>query len=132
MAGPEDQRKLSGWAYNQLERFLRYKAEELGKAVVMVDPTCTSQWCSRCGWIDKKSRKGREFHCVRCGFHLDADLNASRIIARLGMSEASRLPIYQPYAAGDEVDVSGVRCKLLSPAASSRSPWAIDTRSQAQ
>jgi len=121
--------KLRSWAYHQLERFLRYKAEELGKAVVLVDSTCTSQWCSRRGWIDKKSRKGSEFHCVKCGFHLDADLNASRIIARLGMSEASRLPIYQPYAAGDEVDVSGVRSKSLSPAASSRSTWAIDTPS---
>lgn len=121
--------KLRSWAYYQLECFLRYKAEGLGKAVVLVDSTCTSQWCSRCGWIDKKSRKGSEFHCVKCGFHLNADLNASRIIARLGMSEASRLPIYQPHAAGDEVDVSGVRSKSLSPAASSRSTRAIDTSS---
>ncbi|MBI0583514.1 MAG: transposase [Methanomassiliicoccus sp.] len=121
--------KLRSWAYHQLENFLRYKAEGLGKAVVHVDPTCTSQWCSRCGWIDKKSRKGSIFHCVRCGFQLNADLNASRIIARLGMSEASRLPIYQPHAAGDEGDVSGVRSKCLSLAASLRSPRVVDTPS---
>ena len=110
--------KLRTWAYFQFERFLSYKAEELGKTVVHVDPTCTSQWCSRCGWIDRKGRRGRDFHCVRCGFQLNADLNASRIIARLGRSEASRLPVYQPYAAGDEGDVSGVQSKLPSPAAS--------------
>ncbi|NLT37664.1 MAG: IS200/IS605 family element transposase accessory protein TnpB [Methanomassiliicoccus sp.] len=103
--------RLRSWAYHQLEVFLRYKAEEMGKAVVLVDPTCTSQWCSRCGWIDKKSRKGNEFHCVKCGFQLNADLNASRIIARLGRSDASRLLIYQPHAAGDEGDVSGVHSK---------------------
>ncbi len=103
--------KLRSWAYHQLEVFLRYKAEGMGKTVVLVDPTCTSQWCSRCGWIDRKSRKGSEFHCVKCGFQLNADLNASRIIARLGRSDASRLPIYQPYAAGDEGDVSGVHSK---------------------
>lgn len=103
--------RLRSWAYHQLEVFLRYKAEEMGKAVVLVDPTCTSQWCSRCGWIDKKSRKGNEFHCVKCGFQLNADLNASRIIARLGRSDASRLLIYQPHVAGDEGDVSGVHSK---------------------
>ncbi len=50
--------KLRSWAYFQFEKHLTYKAEALGKTVVLVDPTCTSQWCSKCGWIDKKSRKG--------------------------------------------------------------------------
>jgi IS605 OrfB family transposase len=118
-------RKLMGrlrtWSFYQLERSIKYKAEELGKSIMYVDPTCTSQWCSRCGWIDKRSRKGSNFHCVRCGFQLHADLNASRIIARLGTSEMSRLPVYQPHAAGDEGDVSGVHSKSPSPAASPES-----------
>jgi transposase len=113
--------KLRTWSFYLLKRFIGYKAEELGKSIAFVDPTCTSQWCSRCGWIDKKSRKGSDFHCVRCGFQLHADLNASRIIARLGRSEMSRLPIYQPHAAGDEGDVSGVHSKSPSPAASPES-----------
>jgi IS605 OrfB family transposase len=99
--------KLRSWSYYQLESFIRYKAEEMGKTVVLVDPTCTSQQCSKCGWIDKQSRHGGHFHCVHCGFQLNADLNASRNIARLGISEASRLQIYQPYAAGDEVGPFG-------------------------
>jgi IS605 OrfB family transposase len=53
--------KLRSCSYHQLEMFIRYKAEELGKAVVLVDSTCTSQWCSKCGWIDKKSRHGGIF-----------------------------------------------------------------------
>ncbi len=103
--------RLRSWSYHQLERFIRYKAEGIGKAVVLVDSTCTSQRCSRCGWIDRKSRHGSEFHCVKCGFQLNADLNASRNIARLGISEASRLNVYQPHAAGNEVGLSGVRDK---------------------
>jgi IS605 OrfB family transposase len=101
--------KLRSWSYYQLESFIRYKAEEVGKTVIFVDPTCTSQQCSTCGWIDKRSRQGGHFQCVRCGFQLNADLNASRNIARLGIPEASRLQIYQPHAAGDEVDLSGVQ-----------------------
>lgn len=112
-------RKMSGWAYYQLEWDIRYKAEALGKQVVLVDATCTSQWCSRCGWIDKASRKGSEFHCVKCGFILNADLNASRNLARLGRSEAGRLSANQPYATGDDGGSSGARQIVPSPVASS-------------
>lgn len=112
-------RKVSSWAYYQLEWDIRYKAEALGKTVVLVGPTCTSQWCSKCGWIDKASRKGREFHCVKCGFRLNADLNASRVLARLGRSEAGRLFANQPYATGDEEGSSGAHRKVPSPVASS-------------
>lgn len=94
--------RLRRWSFHQLELFIAYKAEELGKAVVFVDPACTSQWCSRCGWIDRRNRVGGHFHCLKCGFQLDADLNASRNIARLGTSGAGRLPTYQPYAADRE------------------------------
>jgi IS605 OrfB family transposase len=114
--------KLRSWSYFQFEKHLIYKAEALGKTVVYVDSTCTSQWCSKCGWIDKKSRKGAMFHCVKCGFQLHADLNASRNIARLGTSEASRLLTYQPHAAGIEGSLSGAQCKVPSPAASSIIP----------
>jgi putative transposase len=100
--------KLSTWAFFQLESFIKYKAEELGKRVVNIDPTLTSQTCSRCGWIDKASRKGNDYQCIRCGFHLHADLNASRNIARLGISEVGRLPANQPHATGEEGDLSGV------------------------
>ncbi len=121
--------KLNRWAYFQLEQFIRYKAEGLGKTVVLIDPTCTSQWCSKCGWIDRKSRVGGHFHCVRCGFQLNADLNASRNIARLGKSEASRLPTYQPHAADREGGLSGAQCKVPSPAASPRIPETVGTSS---
>lgn len=116
----EMRRRISGWAYYQLEWDIRYKAEALGKIVVLVDATCTSQWCSRCGWVDKASRKGSEFHCVKCNFRLNADLNASRNLARLGTSEVGRLLANQPYATGDEEGSSGAPRKSPSPVASSK------------
>lgn len=87
---------LNSWAFYQFEQFLTYKAEALGKRVVKVDARYTSQKCSKCEYIDKKSRSGSRFKCVSCGFELHADLNASRNIARLGISDSSRLSVNQP------------------------------------
>ncbi len=97
-------RKLNNWAFYELEQFLRYKAEALGKSVVTIDPRYTSQKCSVCGHIYKGNRKGHSFKCVKCGFNLNADLNAARNIAILGISGDSRLPVTQPYIACDEVE----------------------------
>jgi putative transposase len=96
-------RKLNNWSFFELEQFLQYKAEALGKSVVSIDPRYTSQKCSNCGHIYKGNRKGNSFHCVKCGFQIHADLNAARNIANLGISEVSRLHVNQPYATCDEV-----------------------------
>ena len=92
-------RKLGSWAFLQLEQFVEYKAEELGKTLLLVDPSHTSQRCSRCGDVRKANRYGARFHCHACGFQLHADLNASRNIAQLGTSELSRLPVNKPNVA---------------------------------
>ena len=39
-------RKLNSWSFYQLEQFIRYKAETLGKHVLLVDDRYTSQKCS--------------------------------------------------------------------------------------
>lgn len=102
--GVEFNRKLNNWAFYELEQFLRYKAEALGKSVVTIDPRYTSQKCSVCGHIYKGNRKGHSFKCVKCGFQIHADLNAARNIADLGKSEVSRLTVTQPYIACDEAE----------------------------
>ena len=55
--------------------------EDSGVQVSEVDPTYTSQRCSRCGWVRKGNRKGERFRCKSCGFEWDADLNAARNIS---------------------------------------------------
>ena len=77
----EASRRLHAWSFLQLRTFLEYKAEGRGCQVVMIDPRKTSQRCSRCGYIYRGNRRSQsEFLCRKCGFHLNADLQASRNI----------------------------------------------------
>jgi IS605 OrfB family transposase len=88
--------KLGNWSYNELGRFTEYKAEELGKITAKVDPRHTSQMCSSCKHTERSNRNGSQFKCRKCGYELDADLNASRNIANLGMTLFGRLDVIQP------------------------------------
>ncbi len=72
----------SRWTYYDLQKKIEEKAAPLGIAVVYVNPQYTSQRCSKCGYIAKKNRIDQEtFKCQKCGFELNADLNAARNIA---------------------------------------------------
>jgi len=62
------------WA--EFTSMLRYKAEEAGCDVVLVDPACTSQECSSCGQIRKKTLAER-WHDCPCGASMHRDLNAA-------------------------------------------------------
>ena len=84
-------KNLGSWSPSELQRFIEYKAEDLGKEVIYVDPKFTSQKCSKCGYVRKDNRHGSLFKCKNCGFELNADLNASRNIEVLGKSEYFRL-----------------------------------------
>lgn len=49
--------------------------------VEKINPAYTSQRCSACGHVDKKSRKNQaDFVCTACGFACNADVNAARNI----------------------------------------------------
>jgi putative transposase len=80
-------RMIGNWSFGQLQSFIQYKAERQGKSIIYIKPNYTSQQCSKCGCIEKKNRNGNVFKCVECGFQLDADLNASRNIARIGITD---------------------------------------------
>ena len=94
--GKRFNRMLGNWSFAQLQDFLRYKAERVGKTVVTVDPRYTSQCCSKCEYIHRSNRQGNVFRCLSCSFTLDADLNASRTLARMGISCSCRLSVNQP------------------------------------
>jgi IS605 OrfB family transposase len=78
--GKKFNKRISDWSFYQLEQFLKYKSEACGKKVVYVDARYTSQKCSCCGSIDKKSRNGGNYVCVRCGYSEHSDLNAAKNI----------------------------------------------------
>ena len=56
---------------------LTYKAEGAGRRVIAVDPRNTSQACSCCGVIMKKTLAQRVHSCDKCGLVLDRDHNAA-------------------------------------------------------
>jgi len=72
----------AGWS--MFVNATRYKAEEAGSKVVLVNPNGTSQICSRCGLVVKKDL-GERTHRCECGLEIDRDLNASINILRLGL-----------------------------------------------
>lgn len=76
---------LSSWAFYQLRQFIEYKAMAAGVQIIYVDPRNTSRTCSKCGHVDKKSRRDQEhFVCTACGYTLNADINAAINIANRG------------------------------------------------
>lgn len=104
--GKKFNKKLGNWSYGQFEQFLEYKAEELGKLVLKVNPAYTSQKCNKCGYIKKINRNGSAFECKNCGYKLHADLNAAKNIAQLGISELSRVVVNNPNVTINEIATS--------------------------
>lgn len=74
--------KLGKWNFSQLRSFLTYKCLLNGVPLVVVEPRYTSQTCSVCYHIGKRTNK--KFECTNCGNNMDADFNASKNIATLG------------------------------------------------
>jgi IS605 OrfB family transposase len=74
----------AGWY--QFQRYCTYKAEEAGRSVVFVDPKYTSQRCSNCDRIVKKTLSDR-WHSCGCGTTLDRDHNSALEIKRLRSSQ---------------------------------------------
>ncbi|MFP3188247.1 MAG: transposase [Sulfolobaceae archaeon] len=68
-------KRISRTVWRTIHRVLKYKAPLYGSFVKEVNPYLTSKSCPRCGWVSRKV--GRTFHCERCGFTLDRQLNAS-------------------------------------------------------
>lgn len=73
---------LKNWTYYDLQTKIKYKAQEKGIKVMLVNPEYTSQRCSRCGYIDAGNRTGQaDFKCQVCGHEANADYNAACNIA---------------------------------------------------
>lgn len=107
--------KLSTWSFAELQRFINYKAEQLGKQIIFINPRYTSQRCSRCGFTDRRNRHGSTFYCRNCSFQLNADLNASRNIGTLGRSEYLRRCVNPPIVASVEPMPTGMMNDSYKP-----------------
>ena len=89
--------RIAGWGFDQLRRFIAYKAQQAGVKLMLVDPKHTSQMCSQCEHIERANRSSRsKFRCKQCGYQAHADYNAARNIRARALVNA---PIVSAYFA---------------------------------
>ena len=67
--------------------WLEYFGKVFGKIAVAVNPQYTTQECSKCGEIVKKTLSTRT-HVCKCGCVINRDFNAARNILRRGWGTA--------------------------------------------
>jgi putative transposase len=78
-------KSISDAAWGRFLHWVRYYGTLHHVAVLAVPPQFTSQACSRCGAIVKKSLSERTHCCLHCGLVLDRDENAARNILKLAL-----------------------------------------------
>jgi putative transposase len=75
-------KSINDVAWGLFRRWLEYFARKFNTQVVAVNPKMTSQKCSDCGAIVKKSLSTRTHKCS-CGCKLQRDVNAAINILNL-------------------------------------------------
>ena len=90
----------AGWY--QFRKWLEHFGGKFGRITVAVNPAYTSQECSSCGTLVKKSLSTRT-HVCECGFVLDRDWNAAINILKLALSTTGHVGtwVIDPNASGD-------------------------------
>jgi putative transposase len=78
-------KSISDAAWTQFRQWIEYFGKVFGVATVAVPPHNTSQNCSSCGEIVKKSLSTRTHSCPHCGTVLDRDHNAALNILEIGL-----------------------------------------------
>ncbi|HAX76942.1 MAG TPA: transposase [Cyanobacteria bacterium UBA11372] len=78
-------KSISDAAWSAFRDWLEYFGKVFGVVTVAVPPHYTSQNCSNCGEIVKKSLSQRTHRCPRCGHVQDRDWNAAINILELGL-----------------------------------------------
>ena len=81
-AGKRVRSRLHRWSFRELQQQIEYKAQRRGINVMYVDPRYTSQTCSACKQLGKRTK--HRFVCPHCGLRAHSDLNASRNLQGLG------------------------------------------------
>ncbi|MCE9652451.1 MAG: transposase [Nitrosarchaeum sp.] len=78
-------KSISDSSWNSFFQKLEYKAANAGILFAKVAPHGTSQSCSNCGRMVKKTLAIRTHHCPYCGLVIDRDYNASLNIKQRGI-----------------------------------------------
>jgi putative transposase len=78
-------KSISDAAWTQFRQWVEYFGKVFGVVTVAVPPHGTSQSCSNCGEIVKKTLSTRTHVCPHCGHIQDRDHNAARNILEIGL-----------------------------------------------
>jgi putative transposase len=78
-------KSISDASWYQFRMFLEYFGKVFGRITIAVNPAYTSQECSSCGVVVKKSLSTRT-HICQCGCEMDRDHNAAINILNRGIS----------------------------------------------
>ena len=78
-------KSINDAAWYQFREWLEYFGVKFGKITIAVPPNYTSQNCSNCGEVVKKSLSTRTHQC-KCGCVLDRDENVAINILKKGLS----------------------------------------------
>ena len=86
-------KSISDAGWSTFRQWLEYFGYKHGRVTVAVPPHQTSQICSNCGAVVKKSLSTRT-HVCECGFVEDRDVNAALNILQKGLSTAGHTGTY--------------------------------------
>ena len=96
-------KSISDAAWSQFRDWLGYFGKVFGVPVIAVAPHYTSQDCSKCGVLIKKTLSTRTHKCISCGHVQDRDSNAANNILRKALQQLSK----QNTEGHSEINVSG-------------------------
>ncbi len=76
---------IADCGFHEFKRQLEYKAKKFGSEIIIADRWYpSSKTCSHCGHKKEHlSLSHRTYHCQKCGFEMDRDLNAAINLSRL-------------------------------------------------
>ena len=85
-------KSISDAGWGQFIEILVFKAEEAGREVIKVNPSYTSQDCSRCGHRNRITLATRIYQCSECRLVINRDRNGAKRIEQKGRAapEGSR------------------------------------------
>lgn len=83
-------KQIADAAWNSFFNKLLYKAENAGITIIKVDPSYTSQDCSRCNTRVLKNLDQRVHKCPNCNLEMDRDLNAAKNILARGLTSLAK------------------------------------------
>ncbi len=86
-------KSINDASWYQFRVWLEYYGKVFGKITIAVNPAGTSQECSRCGAVVKKTLSTRT-HVCRCGCILDRDHNSGKIILSRGLATVGHTGSY--------------------------------------